>query len=491
MDAPDVPDGDWIGDSLLAGLGLMALLGGAMVWLFPGSPEQDAGYHFWMARAVRLQPEYLVKVWARPLFTAVFAFPAVLGPDAARLFAVAIGLGIAWQSMRLAEDLKLGRAWLVVPLLLAQPSFFELYTDFFTEPLFALVFVVALRWQLRGWKTRGMLAASLLPLARPEGVFLCLLWGVWLLVPALKNRGTGSPAVSLFRAVFPLPLLASGVCAWWLAALVITGDPLFILHDWPRQWQQGIYGQGSFLAYAARSWEFAGPLLLVPLLAGLAQAVRRRDWLPVISSWLLFFILHSIFRKFGLFGEAGYPRYMVSVAPATVVLTLAGWNKIAAATTVRWPVGVRSLSGGSVLALSILISFFYLDSMIWARDATAIREMQDWAARHQSARNERLVWCNVLMSRPGETRDFLERPALTSDHQKTLAFFRESPSGTMVMWDDKIGPDWFGVTIADIQSAGYELVRERQYALPGVVLHGKIAGWQLTREIELGFLRKR
>ena len=38
----------------------------------------------------------------------------------------------------------------------------------------------------------GMLAASLLPLARPEGVFLCLLWGVW--VVAKDIDPTTSPA---------------------------------------------------------------------------------------------------------------------------------------------------------------------------------------------------------------------------------------------------------------------------------------------------------
>jgi hypothetical protein len=57
------------------------------------------------------------------------------------------------------------------PLLLGQPAFFELFPDFLTEPIFGLVFVVALRWHLRGWTSRGMLAASLLPLARPEGVY--------------------------------------------------------------------------------------------------------------------------------------------------------------------------------------------------------------------------------------------------------------------------------------------------------------------------------
>ena len=466
-------------------LGLMALLGGALIFLFPGSPEQDSGYHFEMARAAWHQPEYLVKVWARPFYTAVYAMPALLGLEAARCFAVAIGLGVAWQTWRLALDLKLGRAWLAVPLLLAQPSFFELWPDLLTEPLFALVFAVALRWHLRGWTKRGMLAASLLPLARPEGVFLCLLWGAWVVVQAWKNRG----GISFGRALPTIILLASGVCLWWLAALAITGDPFFILHDWPGQWQQGSYGCGSWFSYAGRSWEFAGPLLLLPLLAGLWPSSQSRVRLPVTAAWLLFFVLHTVFRKYGLFGDAGYPRYMVSVAPATAVLTLAGWNRLAGCIH-YWASGTRTAIGACTLAVSLAVSFLYLDSLIWSRDIVAIREMQDWAARHATRPVTRFLWSNVLMCRADHADDFLQKPALNSNRENNLALFRESGPGTLVMWDDKIGPDWFGLTPEDIQTAGYQILRKQQYALKGIILSGDIVGWKMTRDLELTLLFK-
>ena len=469
-------------------LGLMALVGVALIFLFPGSPEQDSGYHFEMARSAWHQPEYFVQVWARPFYTALFAIPAAFGLMAARFFAVAIGLGVAWQTWRLALDLKLRRPWLVVPLLLAQPSFFALFPDLLTEPLFALVFAIALRWHLRGWIMRGMLAASLLPLARPEGVFLCLLWGLWVLAPALNHRRADRTFGSLLKAATPLVLLASGVFLWWLAALLITGDPLFILHSWPRQWQQGIYGRGSLFSYAGRSWEFAGPLLLVPLLAGLWQSLRLRAWIPITSSWLLFFILHTLFRKYGLFGEAGYPRYMVSVAPATALLTLAGWDCLTGRIRDRSSLSAAGL-GFTLFAVSITISFLYLDSLIWSRDAVAIREMKEWM-QQGSRPVHRFLWSNVLMCRDHESNDFLDRPAFESNPEKKLELFRNSPPGTLVMWDDKIGPDWFGITADKIQTAGYQLLRRRQYALRGIFLHRNIAGWKMTREVELTLLYK-
>ena len=182
-------------------LALMTLLGVALIFLFPGGPEQDTDYHFLEARTAWSNPWLFVDVWGRPLYTAFYALPALLGFTAARLFAVGIGVAIAWQTWRLACDLRLERAWLVIPLLLGQPVFFELFPDLLTEPLFALVFVVALRWHLRGWTRLGMLAASLLPLARPEGVFLCLLWGVW--VAAKDAYPTAPLQASVYRKLTP------------------------------------------------------------------------------------------------------------------------------------------------------------------------------------------------------------------------------------------------------------------------------------------------
>ena len=135
-------------------LALMALLGVALILLFPGCPEQDTDYHFLGARSAWGNPWLFVDVWGRPLYTTFYALPALLGFTAARFCAVGIGVATAWQTWRLACDLRLERAWLVIPLLLGQPVFFELFPDLLTEPLFALAFVVALRWHLRGWTRR-------------------------------------------------------------------------------------------------------------------------------------------------------------------------------------------------------------------------------------------------------------------------------------------------------------------------------------------------
>jgi len=475
-------------DSLKAAiaLALMLCLGVALVLLFPGAPEQDTDFHFLEARTAWSNPWLFVDVWGRPLYVTFYALPALLGITVTRFVAVGVGVAIAWQTWRLAGDLRLNRTWLVIPLLLGQPVFFELFPDLLTEPLFALVFVVALRWQVRGWTKRGMLAASFLPLARPEGVFLCLLWGVWVVARNI-DRAPSTKGWADRQLIYTLSstlILATGTFAWWIAAIFITHDPLFIVHNWPATWHQDMYGRGTLFSYSRRASEFTGLLLAVPFLVGLWRKALVRAWIPVTASFLLLFLLHTLFRAFGLFGEAGYPRYMVSVAPALAVLTLEGWNALASRLE-KWPRLVSLIVGATVLTVSLLTSFLYLDAFSPARDLLAIREMTDWFREHPEP-YKRLVWSNARMCIVwGLT--LTQSPALhSSTRETTLAALRDAPSGTLVFWDDHFGPDWFGLTSAEIETSGFKRLRTRRYSLPGIVIRDIRA----NREVELSLLLK-
>ena len=476
----------------------MAVIGVLLIFLFPGSPEQDVDYHFLLARTAWVDHFYFVDVWGRPLFTTLFAPAAWLGFIPARFFALAISVAAAWQTYRLACDLQMSRAWLVIPFLLGQHTFFELYSNLFTEPLFALILVVALRCHISGRIKSGMLVASLLPLARPEGVFVCLFWGLWILILPQRERartsanavnerergvrmGTSGDVVHLpvYRRVVNrlgiTIILASGVVSWWFAALLLTGDPLFILHNWPATWRTDMYGHGTFLSYAQRSQEFAGVILIVPFILGLLRGFRSRS-LPLIASvFLVLFLLHSVFVKYGLFGEAGFPRYMVSVAPAIAVLTLEGWNTIFSV-KIRPAVSKRKarrtvrpfviVAGWGIIVFSILQSVHYLDGMVWARDAVAIDEMANWLEQ-QYPSLPALIWSNARMCIV--LNRILKDSPPAGNREKLFALLEKAPKGTVVFWDNEIGPNWFGTTSAEIEGRGYKLLTSRHYSLPALI----------------------
>ena len=494
----------------------MAIIGVLLIFLFPGSPEQDVDYHFLMARTAWVDHFYFVDVWGRPLFTTLFAPVALLGFVPARFLALAISVAAAWQVYRLACDLRMPRAWLVIPFLLGQQTFFEVYSNLFTEPLFALVLVVALRCHISGRIKSGMLVASLLPLARPEGVFLCLFWGLWVafgvwrLAHGERDHGLASEAAlqGILSRLGSIVILASGVVIWWFAALLLTGDPLFILHNWPATWHTDMYGHGTFFSYAQRSQEFAGVILIVPLIVGLLRGFRSWSWSLITSVFLVLFLLHSIFVKYGLFGEAGFPRYMVSVSPAIAVLTLEGWNaifsvKIRSAASQRQAFRRSSrqarrtlrplaiVAGWVVVIFSILQSVHYLDSMVWARDAVAIDEMADWLQQYPSPPG--LIWSNGRMGIMLK-RNLKDSPP-AGNQEKLFALLEKAPTGTVVFWDNEIGPNWFGTTSAEIEGRGYKLLTSRHYSLPALIFPPGRGISSLfppipSREIELSLLQK-
>jgi hypothetical protein len=304
-----------------------------------------------------------------------------------------------------------------------------------------------------------MIVASLMILARPEGFFLGVLWGVWVLFDRRDGR-------RWWRRIPSTSLLSSGAIAWWLAALLITRDPLFIRRNWPPDWgaTKAAYGIGTLSAYLDKMQEFAGPYLYAPFLFGLLLLLLRRRLGTVASAFLTLFILHSVFRWYGLFGSAGYARYFVCVSPAIALITLVGWNA-AAKLLSSVPRFVTLPTAAGVLAVSAIASVSYVDAWGYIRDARAVAEMYSWFHTNQRP-VRRLIWSQAHMCILLD-RDVWEKPAFSDNKEANLDLLRQSPEGTLIFWDGETGPSWYGIKADDLAAAGYQRLRSQSYKLDG------------------------
>jgi hypothetical protein len=471
-------------------LTVCAVAGVAMLFLFDDSCQQDGGQHYLFARWAWVHHELFVGVWSRPLYTSVYALPALIGYRAARTLTVLICLAVSYQTWRLAEDLRIDRAPLSIALVWLQPSFFLFCADNMTEPIFALIYVVALRLHHRGRLKAGVIVASLMILARPEGFFLGVLWGVWVLTGrrgdgATGRRGDGATvrwggksldlpfrpvALSPHRPV-SLLLLATGAFAWWLAAFVITGDALFIKHNWPSNWPVTgtIYGAAGLYAYPIRLAESVGLFLLPPFFYGLFHLLKHRRLFTLTSSFLLLFVLHTILRAYGLLGSAGYPRYLVAISPAIALITLTGWNEMAKLFA-RASRAFKTAGASLVIAASALTNFLYADGAEWSRDARAISAVHAWfQSQPDKPPISRLIWSHpytcILFD-----RDPWENYGFTSDRDADLKTLRDGESGTMVVWDELVGPKWSGLRAKDFEEAGFVRLHAQSFTLKGYIL---------------------
>ncbi len=492
----------------LVWLAFFAAAGAAMVLLYRDADQQDSGYHFLFARWAHRHPQYFVGVWARPLFTLLYFPIAQFGYAAAKFFTVAVSLATAWQTFRLARQIDFDRAEMAIPLLFLQPSFFLLSSTVLTETLFALIFAIALRLHLSGRIKAGMIVASLLILVRPEGFFIGLLWALWVSriadrfrrlsdrapgigswMPSFKGKTESSlyfdaqdptPNVPRPRAVGAasrnpqsaarnpqLLWLATGMILWWLAAYLITGDPLWIVHDWPPDWRPDgkANGTGPIWWYAASLPLIAGPLLVAPFIAGLWRLSKRREFSCGVSAFLFLFAAHSLMFWRGWFGAAGYARYFVCVSPAIALIALSGWNGMARRLA-KFPRAARNLIAATAIAASFLICVFYVDSWKFTRDARAVDEMFEWF-RANDRPFERLICSQAYMWIVFD-RDQWERPPFTADRERNLELIRQSPPRTLVFWEEETGPKWYGLRAADFESAGYVRLKSQAFKLDGL-----------------------
>ena len=456
---------EWRG---IAWLTAFAIAGVTLALLYPDSYQQDGGNHFLFARDAWWNHELFVDVWGRPLFTTLYALPARLGYLPAKLLTVAVSVATAWQCWRWAEDEGLARAELAIPFFALQPSVLLLASDTMTEPLFALVLVVALRMRRAGRVREAMVLASLLPLARPEGFFVCALWGIWSMTDARLGN-------SWWQRARWLSLLTAGVIAWWLAALLITHDPLFIVHNWPQNWAPtgAIYGTAPWLEYWHVRYEIIARRLAPFFAIGFIALVARRRLGTATSLVAMLFVLHSVLRHFGLFGSAGYPRYFVCVAPAIALITLAGWNAVV---DVIWSllhrVGPRAraplrwLAYAAATALFLMAArsgLYFVDDHDTARDASAVADANAWL-RSNPTPVRLLVWSQAYMCiiQRCDTRN---RIWFSDDRSRNLTLLRAAPSGTLVFWDGETGPNWYTLRAPDFEAAGFRKLLDRRYVL--------------------------
>ena len=491
-------------------LAVCAAVSLAMLFLFDDSCQIDGGQHFLFAKWAWVHHELFVGVWSRPLFTFLYAFPALVGFRLARALTVLICLAIGWQTWRLAEDFKMPRASFSIALLFLQPSFFLFSADTMTEPIFALVYVVALRLHTQGKTITGMIVASLMILARPEGFFLGALWAVWVLriadcglridsVEALtktpltigRTFAVIKSAIRNPQSAIKLLCLAFGAFLWWLAALLLTGDPLFIKHNWPTNWPMTgtVYGAHGLIAYPARLPEIVGLFLLPVFLYGLVKLLKQQRLFTITSSFLLLFVLHTILRAYGLLGSAGYPRYLVAISPAIALITLAGWNGVASRCGhVSRPVRIGCTA--VILAISTWCNFVYADGAEWSRDAQAIEAVHQ---RFQSQMNPPVI-TKLVWSKPYACilfdGDPWQNPAFTHNHDQDMQTLRALPAGTLAVWDERVGPKEYGLRAEDFQAAGFSLIQSQSFNLTGYILDRAWFGFGGPRQQTIYLLYK-
>ena len=290
-----------------------SVLFAASAVLSPNSYVNDHLWHFLNARLVLRDPTYLLSTWDRPAFMLLYAAPAQLGIEAARLMSLGPAAIAIAGTMLAARDLELPRPWLAGILVGAQLDFFGQASSTMTELLFAAAFAPAI-WGYVSWRP-WIAAAGLgaLSVSRPEGPLFAALGaaGLWI---RYRRVGPCIASVAPFVAFLVVGAVTLRDPQWYLHenAYRSASDGARLRLEWKQLWTSFFY----------TAWRDSQPAVMVLLEALGAVLVMGRRWrrflfllAPLAASWFLLTFLRI--------GEADWwrqSRYLVAMAPALALL---------------------------------------------------------------------------------------------------------------------------------------------------------------------------
>jgi hypothetical protein len=299
-------------NTLLSLLGFAFLLALGLVYVFFSdvkSVTDDMAHHLY-SRYFWRYPEIMLSQWQRPLYTLLTAFPALFGYRVHCLSSVVFSLFCCGFAMGIARHYGLRNTFLIPIIMATTPVYAETFWTTLSEPPFAALLCFALWCHVKGFHGMATMLAGFLPLVRPEGAVVVLIW----IIQYLWQK----------RLTY-LPWILLGATFWLVAAWAITGDVLYPLRA-SYQFNPGF--REVQWDYVLKFYDdFSGPLWFVAAAVGLiAWRGIRLDL--VHAAYMGIFLFFMFFRHNIEELPQGHIswRWLASIAPLLAFYALKGLN---------------------------------------------------------------------------------------------------------------------------------------------------------------------
>jgi hypothetical protein len=320
--------------------GLFFVVGVVLAFVANGTAgEGDSVMHYQFAQGAFKHHELFFDHWAKPLYVLIASPFAQLGFSAMKGFNLSVTVGAMLFTYLVAKQLQIKRAALVVFFLAFSPALITHSLSGFTEPLFALVLIMAVYFYLRSFIVASIILVSFLPFVRSEGLIICGVFGVLLLFE---------------RRWLLIPLLGFGHLFYAIAGYKTYGTLLWVFKKIPYARLSSVYGKGTWDHFIVKLPSIIGIPLCVLLAAGILYGAyllfksisgkeHLREVLLVYGVFAAYFVAHTCFWALGIFNSYGLMRVLIGVLPLMAIIELRGINIL----------GKRAV--GSVVALFIVV----------------------------------------------------------------------------------------------------------------------------------------
>lgn len=342
------------------------------------SDSGDSIQHYMFAKWAPVHPELYFNHWAKPVFTLLSSPFSQFGFIGMKVFNALIALFAIILTYLSAKELKLKYDFLVIPAMTFSTIFISTTFSGLTEPLFACWLIASVYLLLKKKFLYAAILISFLSFIRTEGLFFIAIFGFYFLLRKENWKY--------------IPFLMVGNVVYSIVGYFWTKDLLWVIHANPYAGVDQAYGTGSLFHFFGQLIYILGIPVFVLFLLGLISSVYfliKKDLskeyiIIVLGGFACFFLAHSIFWFYGIFGSMGLTRVFMAVIPLMIIIAVYSGELFQKASLKFKPIYTNSLLD---LVIGFVMLFPFLKNpasvdwekhMFLSADQTEAQEVADF-----------------------------------------------------------------------------------------------------------------
>lgn len=312
-----------------------------VVLLFASSTTTDEGdslMHYLYAKHAFRYPAHFFDQWAKPVYVLVMAPFAQFGFAAVQLVNISFTVANFYLVYRVAAQVGIPKAWMASLIYAATPLSVLVSFSGLTEPMFACATLLAILLLQQKKLYASLLLFSFLPFIRSEGLLICGVIFLYLLVIEKYDL---------------IPLLLFGHIFYSLAGFFIHHDLMWVFNKLSYATLSSAYGSGRWfhffnvmpeitgvvVKYLLWAGVFYGFILVVRYLRKRITKIEEEELWLVYGIFAVVFLGHIVFWALGIFNSMGLIRPIAGITPLIAIIALRGILYMSASVQ-QWKAGV-------------------------------------------------------------------------------------------------------------------------------------------------------
>ena len=415
-----------------------------MEWVAGGG---DSYQHFLISKYSFQHPELFFNHWGKPMFTVLSSSFAQFGMKGIEFFNLFCALGSGYLAYLISVKLRYDHAWLALVFTLFAPVFYSHLFSALTEPLGALILLLALFFLIEEKFKLAVILFSVNLFVRNETIIFLPILALYLVLVGQFKR---------LIWFFVLPVVFSFLGA------IHYGSLFWIVEQFPYRGAKEIYGVGA-LSHFLDSYDNITHLVIsLALIIGLLSYFTKFKALlrlekQVLFEWLLmsigvgYLVAHSVSWWSGIGGSLGLARVLIPVIPVFAIIATKG------VATLLFKLPEKPQHGLVVIIMCITI-YIPIERYRFPVGTGDFEQLaQRVAADYKGTFDNKIVaFFHPTLAYYLELDPFIdENFDLVNNGTFPITLMR---SGDILIWDSALGPNEGGTTLSDLPQ--FEVLKE-------------------------------